>query len=76
MQWVSILLATLQLLSWLTTYLHEKRIISDAQAATVATVFTKQSDVISKALKAREAARARNSAAPPGSLPDDGFRRD
>lgn len=75
MDWLALVLAAVKLLGSLTSWLHDRQMISAGQAEQVAAELKGQSDALSKALAAREAVRADIARNPDGLRSDDGFKR-
>jgi hypothetical protein len=64
------------LVSGLVSWLHERQLINQAQAAAAADHLEAQADALRKATEAREKVRADSLRDPASVLRDDGFTRD
>lgn len=75
MDWLALILSVVKLLGALTSYLHDRQMLSAGQAEQVAKEMEAQTDALRKANAAREAVRADIARNPDGVRNDDGFRR-
>lgn len=75
MDWLALILSAVKLLGAITSWMHDRQMVSAGQAEQIAAELKGQSDALTKALAAREAVRADIARNPDRLRDDDGFKR-
>jgi len=76
MDWLALILSVVKLLGALTSWMHDRQMLSAGQAEQVAKEMEAQTDALRKANAAREAVRADLAKHPERVKDQDEFRRD